>query len=165
MAANPTFPPFPEPPESPSSFSMAEGITAATQLSTGTPPSGRADNRRSAFRSPVEAARSVGLMLIDPAGEAATPWIVADILDLSCTGLCLLFFERPESRFTAQPRVRLNVSIHPDFGLPELGGTLRWFVRAGFEHMVTLGVQFDEELSRLPSLMPCRRSQPRVLGQ
>ena len=147
------------------------GITAATRLQAGGSDldGGAAgdggEDRRGSFRNPVEAVRSIGLMLLDDTGYPASPWLVADVLDVSCSGLCLLVFERPDAPFLPRFRVRLNVSMHPDFGVPELGASLRWFVRAGLEHVVTLGVQFDRELPRPPILLACRRNQPRVLGQ
>lgn len=164
MAASVSFPPSPEPAGGPGPLAAAAELTAATVLQAGDPaPAGSGDERRLAFRSPVDAVRSIALMLLDDTGYAASPWQVADILDVSCGGLCLLLGERPEQPFRPHYRVRLNVSMHPDFGAPELGGSLRWFVRAGL--MVTLGVQFDAELARLPGLLACRRDQPRVLGQ
>jgi hypothetical protein len=166
MAASTPFPPFPEPPGGPDPLEELEGITAATVLQgNGHRPAPTSDERRIAFRSPVEAVRSIGLMLLDNTGYAASPWLVADILDVSRGGLCLLLAERPDKPFRPHFRVRLNVSMHPDFGQPELAGSLRWFVRAEHERVVTLGVQFDQELPRLPTLLACRRDQPRVLGQ
>ena len=159
MAASSPFPPFPPLPDGPEPPAAAEGITAGTVLEAGD-----GSERRGAFRSPVEAVRSVGLMLLDDTGYPASPWLVADILDVSCGGFCLLLTEPPGSPFRPHFRVRLNVSMHPDFGQPELEGSLRWFVRAELEHVVTLGVQFDQELPRLPSLLGCRRTQLRVVG-
>lgn len=156
-------------PLSPMPEGTPQGITAATRLQAGAPEPdgavGGGDERRGAFRNPVEAVRSIGLMLLDDTGYPASSWLVADVLDVSCSGLCLLVFERADAPFCPRFRVRLNVSMHPDFGEPELAASLRWFVRAGLEHVVTLGVQFDRELPRLPMLLACRRHQPRVLGQ
>lgn len=169
MAAGALFPPFPEQPGSDEPPGTADGstdgITAATVLEGDQPPSAVGDDRRGAFRNPVEAVRSIGLMLLDDTGYAASPWLVADILDVSLGGLCLLLVERQDNPFRPHYRVRLNVSMHPDFGSPEIAGSLRWFVRAAHDHVVTLGVQFDTELPKLPVLLACRRDQPRVLGQ
>ena len=166
MAASTPFPPFPEPPGGSDPLGDPPAVTAATVLQgQGDGSASSGDERRIAFRSPVEAVRSIGLMLLDDTGYAASPWLVADILDVSCGGFCLLLGERPDQPFRPRFRVRLNVSMHPDFGAPELGGSLRWFVRAEHEHLVTLGVQFDAELPRVPTLLACRRDQPRVLGQ
>ena len=166
MAASTPFPPFPEPPGGSSPLPDLEGVIAATVLEgQDQDAAASGDERRIAFRSPVDAVRSIGLMLLDDTGYAASPWLVADILDVSRGGLCLLLAERPDKPFRPHFRLRLNVSMHPDFGTPELAGSLRWFVRAEHEHVVTLGVQFDAELPQLPVLLACRRDQPRVFGQ
>jgi hypothetical protein len=153
-------PPPPTPPE-PAFFGA--GVKAGTLLQGEGKSSG--DERRADFRRPVEAARSIGLMLLDDTGYPASPWLLVDILDLSRGGICLLLSEREGSPFQAHFRLRLNVSMHPDFGVPELAGSLRWFVRAEHERLVTLGVQFDRELPKLPTLLACRHDQPRVFGQ
>lgn len=165
MTAGALFPPSREQPNGVEPMGTTEGITAATVLQGNHHAAASGDERRCSFRSPVEAVRSIGLMLLDDTGYAASPWLVADILDVSRGGVCLLLVERKENPFRPHFRVRLNVSMHPDFGLPELAGSLRWFVRAEHEHVVTLGVQFDAEMPRLPELLACRRDQPRVLGQ
>lgn len=127
-------------------------ITAATRLSAGE-PARSARERRSDFRSPVEVVLPVAMMLLDDTGYPASDWLVADILDLSCGGMCLLIGGQPGSPFLPHGRVRLDVSMHPDFGVPTLSGSLRWFTRAG-QQMVSLGLQFDRELPRLPALQP-----------
>jgi hypothetical protein len=126
-------------------------LTAATRLAAGEPAL-LGSERRTDFRSPVEVVRSIRLMLLDDTGYPASPWLVADILDLSCGGMCLLIGDPPGSPFRPHARVRLDVSMHPDFGAPTLAGSVRWFTAAGQQQVVSLGVQFDRELPRLPAL-------------
>ncbi len=125
-------------------------IRAATRLAAGEAAVGGRE-RRTDFRSPVEVVRSIRLLLLDDTGYPASPWLVADILDLSCGGMCLLIGAQPGSPFRPHARVRLDLSMHPDFGVPSLAASVRWFTDAG-QQVVSLGVQFDRELPRLPAL-------------
>ncbi len=91
----------------------------------------------------------------------ASAWYLADILDVSVGGFCLLITEDQPMPLTQLMRLRLDVRPHPSFGTPVVGAELRWFVRAGF--VVTLGVGFDQPLAEIPALLPCRRGARREL--
>ncbi len=114
------------------------------------------DERRGTFRSPVEAVHSIGLMFLDDTGYPASPWLVADVLDVSVGGLCLVVAERRESPFSARSRVRLNLKLGPDMAISDLPASVRWSVPAARDHLLILGVQFDTELPTLPALLASR---------
>jgi hypothetical protein len=109
------------------------------------------DERRGTFRSPVEAVHSIGLMFLDDTGYPSSPWLVADVLDVSCGGLCLVVAERRQSPFSARSRVRLNLKLGP--AMADLPASVRWSVPAASDHLLILGVQFDTELPELPALL------------
>lgn len=110
--------------------------------------------RRGAFRHPVEVSCSIALMLLDGQGEPASPWMVADILDLSLGGLCLLTNGRYNHPFASTTTLRLDLSAQPSFGVKELVASLRWYVRT--DPVVTLGVAFEQPLPALPMLQSSR---------
>lgn len=117
--------------------------------------------RRNHLRNPVEACRPIALQMLDEQGAPASAWYLADILDVSVGGFCLLITEDQPMPLTQLMRVRLDVRPHPSFGTPVMGAELRWFVRSGF--VVTLGVGFDQPLPKLPALLACRRGARRQL--
>lgn len=117
--------------------------------------------RRTHLRNPVEACRPIAAQMLDEQGEPASAWYLADILDVSVGGFCLLITEDQPMPLAQLMRLRLDVRPHPAFGAPVVGAKLRWFVRAGF--VVTLGVGFDQPLAKVPALLPCRRSARREL--
>ncbi|MCP9850976.1 PilZ domain-containing protein [Cyanobium sp. Morenito 9A2] len=105
-------------------------------------------NRREHFRSPIEVTRPIGLALASPQGEPISPWISADILDLSTGGLCLVLMAGQD--FEPNAHLVLNLRSQPGFGIEQLPVGLRWFVKGGL--LVSLGVGFDQPFERLPSL-------------
>jgi hypothetical protein len=117
--------------------------------------------RRNHLRNPVEACRPIAAQMLDAHGSPASAWYLADILDVSVGGFCLLITEDQPMPLTQLMRLRLDVRPHPSFGTPVVGAELRWFVRAGF--VVTLGVGFDQPLAEIPALLPCRRGARREL--
>ncbi len=119
------------------------------------------DDQRRTYRHPVEVCRPIGLQLLNDALEPVTPWLLADILDISLGGLCLLITESTDHHFAPRHRVRVNVTAHPSFGVSDLLGELRWFVKS--DYVVTMGVGFDQQLAELPDLLPCRRAVRRAL--
>ncbi|MCP9815476.1 PilZ domain-containing protein [Synechococcus sp. GreenBA-s] len=123
---------------------------------------GRGPDQRRTYRHPVEVCRPIGLQLLNEALEPVTAWLLADILDVSLGGLCLLITETTDHPFAPRYRVRLNVTAHPSFGVSEVMGELRWFVKS--DYVVTMGIGFDQQLSELPDLLPCRRTVRRPLG-
>jgi hypothetical protein len=121
------------------------------------------DERRNTYRHPVEVCRPIGLQLLNGRRQPDTGWLLADILDLSLGGLCLLITEDTDHPFRPLHRVRLNVAAHPGFGVSALDGELRWFVKS--DYVLTLGIGFDQPLASLPNLLPCRRSLRRPWPQ
>ena len=122
---------------------------------------GHDHNQRRTYRHPVEVCRPIGLQLLNEALEPVTAWLLADILDVSLGGLCLLITETTDHPFAPRHRVRLNVTAHPSFGVSEVMGELRWFVKS--DYVVTMGIGFDQQLAELPDLLPCRRTVRRPL--
>ena len=112
-------------------------------------------------RAPVEACRPIGVQLLNDDGAPACAWTLADILDISNGGFCLLITEHPELEITTLMRLRLDVRPHPGFGVDLLHGELRWFVNSGF--VLSFGVGLDAPLAAIPPLLPCRRASRREL--
>lgn len=123
---------------------------------------GHGPDQRRTYRHPVEVCRPIGLQLLNEGLEPVTAWLLADILDVSLGGLCLLITDSTNLPFAPRHRVRLNVTAHPSFGVSEVMGELRWFVKS--DYVVTMGIGFDRQLSELPDLLPCRRTVRRPLG-
>lgn len=119
------------------------------------------NDQRRTYRHPVEVSRPIGLQLLSDSLEPVTGWLLADILDVSLGGVCLLITDSADHPFAPHRRVRLNVTAHPTFGVSELLGELRWFVKS--EYVVTMGIRFEQSLDSLPDLLPCRRSLRRPL--
>ena len=117
--------------------------------------------RRRHLRAPVEACRPLAIQFLDEGGQPACGWTLADILDVSLGGFCLLITEDEPLPITRLMRLHLDVRPHPAFGAELLPGELRWFVRSGF--VLSIGVGFDDPLSSLPTLLPCRRAARRDL--
>jgi len=105
--------------------------------------------------------RPIGLQLLNDALEPVTAWLLADILDISLGGLCLLITDSTDHHFAPRHRVCVNVTAHPSFGVSDLLGELRWFVKS--DYVVTMGIGFDQQLAELPDLLPCRRAIRRAL--
>jgi hypothetical protein len=113
-------------------------------------------------RATVETCRPLALQLLDAEGQPIGPWTLADILDISLGGLCLLIdhqFFLPDDQDPL--RVRLDLRAQPGFGSTWLPATVRWYVQSGY--VLSLGLGFDRALITLPTLLPCRRSQRREL--
>jgi PilZ domain len=117
--------------------------------------------RRRHLRAPVEACRPVAIQFLDEEGQPACGWTAADILDVSLGGFCLLITEDKPLPIAQLMRLHLDVTPHPAFGVELIPGELRWFVRSGF--VLSIGVGFDEPLSSIPALLPCRRAVRRDL--
>ncbi len=162
-------PPASDPDPAPAAEGDLAGLEQLLQVEAGTllygspgELAGDGHDQRRSYRHPVEVCRPIGLQLLNDGLEAVTVWLLADILDVSLGGLCLLITENTNHPFAPGHRVRLNVTAHPSFGESELLGQLRWFVRSDF--VVTMGIGFDQQLSTLPELLPCRRSVRRSLA-
>ncbi|MFM8259452.1 MAG: PilZ domain-containing protein [Vulcanococcus sp.] len=101
-------------------------------------------------RDAIEICRPITLQLLSDAGEALSPWLPADILDVSVGGLCLLISEDPALELRQGMPLRLDVTSQPAFGQAQISGQLRWCLRSGL--VVTLGLVFNEPLPALPEL-------------
>jgi hypothetical protein len=109
-------------------------------------------NKRQEPRIQVGSVQPVGLRLLK-ADETLAPWLVADILDISHSGMALLLSSAPLMEL--DQAVLLDVSAHPDFGRVRLPAYLRWFVVSPV--VTTVGVQFDQPLVALPRLAQSRK--------
>ena len=108
-------------------------------------------------RFPVQASRPIALRLLDEHLEIQGNWVLADILDISLGGLCLML--SGSLKLQAGQTVQLDLHAHPDFGDVRLNGQVRWCrSAAGF---TTVGVAFPTPLTRLPRLELERRSKQR----
>jgi c-di-GMP-binding flagellar brake protein YcgR len=114
-------------------------------------PSSRVPSGRLNPRETIEACRSIALQLLAADGSALTPWLAADILDLSLGGVCLLLSDDGSLPLQQGMALRLDLRAQPDFQVAQLGASLRWFVPSGY--VATLGVHFDQPLGRLPVLV------------
>lgn len=105
-------------------------------------------------RYSVQASRPIAVRLIDADGQPQGRWFLADILDISRGGLCLLV-SGPMQLPPAQ-LLQLDVRCHPDFGQHRLQCQMRWCRSSiGFS---TLGLAFSATMSRVPRLEVERRT-------
>lgn len=105
-------------------------------------------------RYPVQASRPIAARLLDANGQPQGRWFLADILDISRGGLCLLV--SGPIQLPADQRLQLDVRCHPDFGRLRLESLARWCRSSvGFS---TLGLAFSEVLPRVPRLELERRT-------
>jgi len=105
-------------------------------------------------RYPVQAGRPIAVRLLDGHGRPQGRWFLADILDISRGGLCLLV-SGPLQLPIDQP-LELDVRCHPDFEILRLEALVRW-CRSSIS-FTTVGVSFRETLSRVPRLELERRT-------
>lgn len=108
-------------------------------------------------RYPVQASRPIAVRLLDADGQPKGLWFLADILDISRGGLCLLV-SGPMQLPGAQ-RLQLDVRCHPDFGRHRLESEVRW-CRSSIS-FTTLGLAFLELLPKVPRLELERRTTRR----
>ncbi len=105
-------------------------------------------------RYPVQASRPIAMRLLDADGQPQSRWFLADILDISRGGLCLLL-SGPMQLVTEQ-RLQLDVRCHPDFGQLRVQGLVRW-CRSSLA-FTTLGMAFLAVMPRVPRLELERRT-------
>jgi hypothetical protein len=105
-------------------------------------------------RYPVQASRPIALRLLDASGEPQGRWFLADILDISRGGLCLMV--SGPMQLPAEQRLQMDVRCHPDFGQLRLESVVRW-CRSSMA-FTTLGLAFRELLPRVPRLELERRT-------
>jgi len=111
------------------------------------------DHRR-LERYPVQASRPIALRLLDANGQPQGRWFLADILDISRGGLCLML--SGPMQLPAEQHLQLDVRCHPDFGLLRLESVVRW-CRSSIA-FTTLGLAFLKALPRVPRLELERRT-------
>ncbi|QEY31254.1 PilZ domain-containing protein [Synechococcus sp. RSCCF101] len=87
-------------------------------------------------------------------------WIVADLLDVSLSGFCLLLIG--DHKLESGTEVTLDVSNHPDMGARDLKGSVCWCVADIF--VCTIGVRLSEPLARLPKLAPAEDAPMELLA-
>lgn len=109
-------------------------------------------------RYPVQGTRPIALRRLDRAGRFSGAWMLADILDISLGGLCLLVsgafdLERGEP-------LMLDLRAHPGFGVLRLEVDVRWSSTA--DSFTTLGIAFPEQLTAIPALELERRQSRRL---
>jgi hypothetical protein len=105
-------------------------------------------------RYPVQASRPIALRLLDAGGQPQGRWFLADILDISRGGLCLMV--SGPMQLPAEQRLQMDVRCHPDFGQLRLESMVRW-CRSSIA-FTTLGLAFLELLPRVPRLELERRT-------
>ena len=110
------------------------------------PPPARRQHRR----EPIAACRSIAVQVADQPARPPSPWLAADILDLSLGGLCLLI--HADGALALEPGLPLTLDVRsqPGFGVEQLPCHLIWHVRSGFG--AALGLRFDQPLASLPPL-------------
>jgi hypothetical protein len=110
--------------------------------------------------------RPVLVRLVDREQLRLTPWVYADLLDISVGGLCLLITESLDLHVGMDMAVDFKDHQPQQFapGLPgsRLATTVRWYVAAGF--VTTLGLGFHTPLDELPTLLPERRHRLREVN-
>ncbi|MFM7086459.1 MAG: PilZ domain-containing protein [Cyanobium sp.] len=110
--------------------------------------------QRRLARYPVQASRPIALRLLDPEKRPQGLWHLADILDISRGGLCLMLSDLQD--LPTGLVLQLDVRSHPDFGLLRLESEVRWCRSAhGF---TTVGVAFLMPLDHIPRLEIERRT-------
>ncbi len=108
-------------------------------------------------RCPVQASRPIALCELDGEHGLVGRWLLADILDISKGGMCLMV--SGSLHVPAEQPLMLDVRSHPGFGVLRLEVTVRWCrCSASF---TTFGVSFLEPLAAVPRLELERRTQRR----
>jgi hypothetical protein len=109
-------------------------------------------------RYPVQGTRPIALRRLDRAGRYVGEWMLADILDISLGGLCLLVSGAVE--LARGERLILDLRAHPGFRVVRLNVEVRWSdISASF---TTLGIAFPEQLAAIPPLELERRQMRRL---
>ena len=108
-------------------------------------------------RCPVQASRPIALRELDGEHGLVGRWLLADILDISKGGMCLMV--SGVHPFLAEQPLMLDVRSHPGFGELRLEVTVRWCHRS--LSFTTFGVSFLQPLPAVPRLELERRSERR----
>ncbi|MFM7313926.1 MAG: PilZ domain-containing protein [Cyanobium sp.] len=113
---------------------------------------GREHRRLERFQ--VQASRPIALRLLDERGQPEGLWLLADILDISRGGLCILLSGPLQLR--NEQALQLDVRSHPSFGTLRLEADVRWCSCSS--SFTTIGVAFRQTLPEIPRLALERRS-------
>ena len=105
----------------------------------------------------MQGTRPVGIRLLQPDGEAADPWMLADILDISLGGLCLLV--SGQLALQRGQILLLDLRSHPDFATLRLQVQVCWSISS--DSFSTIGIAFPSQLPRIPKLELERRQARR----
>lgn len=118
-------------------------------------------DKRRLRRYQVAGSRPVLFRPVIPQSQDELPWLVADILDISLGGLCLLLSGSLE--LSADQCVELDLQAHPQFPWTRLTVEVRWWISAGT--FTTLGIVFPAPLASIPRLEQERRGVRRDPNQ
>lgn len=114
---------------------------------------GGRENRR-LERFPALGTRPIALRPLAASGAPAGPWVLADILDISLGGMCLLV--TGSLHLDVGQALLLDLRSHPSFGQVRLEVQARWWALT--DSFSTIGVRFPGELASLPHLELERRT-------
>ena len=114
-------------------------------------------NKRRMRRFQVAGSRPVFLRSAEAGDEGEGQWLVADILDMSLGGLCLLIADSLDLK--PEQRVELDLRPHPQFPWLRVTVEVRWWINAG--SFTTLGVVVPAPLETIPRLEQERRGSRR----
>jgi len=109
----------------------------------------------------VESRRPIALRCLEAEDAPAGPWFLADIVNISEGGLCLLTSD--EHGHAVSQWLQLDLRTHPGFGQLRAEAQVRWCLRAHFA--LILGVLFREPLATVPELAEERRAERRDPNQ
>lgn len=112
-------------------------------------------------RFPVAGSRPIALRPLDAQAQPSGPWVLADILDISLGGLCLLLNGSLELR--AGQLLQLDLRSHPNFPWVRVDVEARWWISS--ESFSTLGLAFPYQLESIPRLELERRGRRRDPNQ
>ena len=104
-------------------------------------------------RFPVQGTRPIAMRPLGADGAASGPWVLADILDISLGGLCLLV-SGPLALERGQ-HLELDLRSHRDFGVVRLEVEARWWMSS--DSFSTVGIAFPVQLRTIPELELERR--------
>jgi hypothetical protein len=113
-------------------------------------------------RFPVAGSRPIALRPLDAQAQPSGPWVLADILDISLGGLCLLL---AADSLSLQPGqlLQLDLRSHPNFPWVRVDVEARWWISS--DSFATLGLAFPYQLESIPRLELERRGQRRDPNQ
>ena len=111
-------------------------------------------DQRAFVRQPIESCRNIAVRRLDGDFKPYGRWFLADIVDVSEGGMCLIASE--EQALEVGQWLLMDLRCHPGFGQLRLQAQLRWLKRAHFA--LAFGVAFANPLKEVPVLSVERRS-------